>query len=503
MEAHHAVVPQQQAETFIPPNGQVQATQKGARSWLKRVVQAGAFLAGGFVAATGQLDAAESKERVWKDNTGKFTVNAIFVESDGVNVKLRKDNGKEITVPFARLSARDQGYLEAQKEATPDPQAFKQDEPVAEDPKEIESDGPKDDPKEKEIAFESADAHVSVTAGYEKHTFLLSTGLEIHDDTEYFTVRVTFENKTKRRRLEYPGWGAGEGREDEGRRGVNGKLRPADADDAILKDDAGNTYPIASFLIGASPDGFFGGGTVDPGKTIHDVLIFEDPLEDFEYLDLKLPYETGDMQFRIPASMVKMPGGKSGGKADKSAPGGTRPVSVGGGAEKEGMPSKVAPGADAVEELLRIIRDTDKAADTRFRALVDLEKHGPKAAPAIPLLKELLRDSNPDTRTTALRILIKIGKPSVSTLIEHAEFLRDDLGKISNQYRRKLARRRDPATATQASTQVSSEAMACRHTIQALGEIGPDAKGAVPLLLQAVVQSKKSMSVSLIVHQRK
>lgn len=55
---------------------------------------------------------AESRE--WVDRTGKFKTQAEFVEVKGDNVVLKKSDGKQITVPIARLSDKDQAFIRQQ-----------------------------------------------------------------------------------------------------------------------------------------------------------------------------------------------------------------------------------------------------------------------------------------------------------------------------------------------------------------------------------------------------
>ena len=46
-----------------------------------------------------------AEERTWTDNTGKFSVEAEFVDIDDGNVRLKRSNtGKVISVPLKRLS---------------------------------------------------------------------------------------------------------------------------------------------------------------------------------------------------------------------------------------------------------------------------------------------------------------------------------------------------------------------------------------------------------------
>jgi hypothetical protein len=50
--------------------------------------------------------------RLWRDNTGNFSVRAKLVEKNGKSVKLELETGKTIDVPIERLSRADQQHLE-------------------------------------------------------------------------------------------------------------------------------------------------------------------------------------------------------------------------------------------------------------------------------------------------------------------------------------------------------------------------------------------------------
>ena len=52
--------------------------------------------------------------RTWKDKTGRFSILAELVESDGTKVKLKKEDGQVIEVAIDRLSDPDRQYLESQ-----------------------------------------------------------------------------------------------------------------------------------------------------------------------------------------------------------------------------------------------------------------------------------------------------------------------------------------------------------------------------------------------------
>ena len=49
--------------------------------------------------------------REWTDRTGKYTIRASFVSTDGKQVRLKRSNGKIISVPISKLNAAGQQYL--------------------------------------------------------------------------------------------------------------------------------------------------------------------------------------------------------------------------------------------------------------------------------------------------------------------------------------------------------------------------------------------------------
>ena len=57
--------------------------------------------------------------REWTDSTGKYRIKATLAEQEGSNVKLRREDGKRITMPISKLSEDDRNYLAKLTEATP------------------------------------------------------------------------------------------------------------------------------------------------------------------------------------------------------------------------------------------------------------------------------------------------------------------------------------------------------------------------------------------------
>ena len=56
-------------------------------------------------------DSAKSTSRTWKDATGKFAIDAVFVSKSGTNITLKKQDGKEVTLPVLKLSKEDQAWI--------------------------------------------------------------------------------------------------------------------------------------------------------------------------------------------------------------------------------------------------------------------------------------------------------------------------------------------------------------------------------------------------------
>ena len=57
--------------------------------------------------------------RTWTDDSGSFTIQAKYAGIDGENVRLVREDGKEIKVPLARLGKADQQYVEKILSAKP------------------------------------------------------------------------------------------------------------------------------------------------------------------------------------------------------------------------------------------------------------------------------------------------------------------------------------------------------------------------------------------------
>jgi SLA1 homology domain 1, SHD1 len=97
------------------PDGRVLAKYQGwggnrTATLARRNIQlAPADLAQPHKPATANISQHET--RVWSDATGGFKVDAVFMGIDDDKVKLKRTDGKEVSVPIARLSSIDQEYI--------------------------------------------------------------------------------------------------------------------------------------------------------------------------------------------------------------------------------------------------------------------------------------------------------------------------------------------------------------------------------------------------------
>jgi len=134
---------------------------------------------------------------------------------------------------------------------------------------------------------------VTVTSAWVGRPRLVNrrSGKAARPRTDYLSVTLELSNRSERK-LDYTSWN----RETAGVR---------------LIDNNHNEYSTKSFASrGLEIDGQVEGGrgTVDPGKAIGDVLLFEPPAADVRFLRLELPRaafgEKDSLKFEIPISMV-------------------------------------------------------------------------------------------------------------------------------------------------------------------------------------------------------
>lgn len=124
-----------------------------------------------------------------------------------------------------------------------------------------------------------------------------SLGETTESEKDLLQIRLEITNQSEAKKLDYETWA---GRE----------FSILNNDVATLRDDAGNEYKRVTFGFGSDIDGRVKSNeSIYPGKKLSDLLVFEVPVEQAEWLFLDLPAKnfsgTGVVRFKIPKSMVK------------------------------------------------------------------------------------------------------------------------------------------------------------------------------------------------------
>lgn len=108
------------------------------------------------------------------------------------------------------------------------------------------------------------------------------------------TIDLEVTNLSETKKLDYRTWGA---------RSTSFGSRTA------LTDNFDNRYKVVDFGFGNDVVGAIRSESVYPGKSVQDVLVFEEPIAKVEHLNLELPASQfggeGMLRIRIPASMIQ------------------------------------------------------------------------------------------------------------------------------------------------------------------------------------------------------
>lgn len=112
---------------------------------------------------------------------------------------------------------------------------------------------------------------------------------------DHLIVFVQIENLSKTKKIHYESW--------------QGGSISLVRDYATLEDNYGNTYKRIDFGFDADVAGHVERDSIYPGKTLGDVLVFEQPVDTVKYLNLELPARNvggdGMIRVRIPADMIQ------------------------------------------------------------------------------------------------------------------------------------------------------------------------------------------------------
>lgn len=127
------------------------------------------------------------------------------------------------------------------------------------------------------------------------------TGRGLHDgaftgDKIEVMIELDLRNVSSTRKAEYRSWGVGLG------------FLASDSG-VLLTDNFGNKYLQHTRSGISKPVGAVDFEPIYPDKSVHDVLVFEPPVDSTEHLDLTLPAEnfggSGMLRIRIPGSMIE------------------------------------------------------------------------------------------------------------------------------------------------------------------------------------------------------
>lgn len=120
------------------------------------------------------------------------------------------------------------------------------------------------------------------------------TSSESVSDSTLLGVRLSLFNESTQKKLEYSSW--------------NGKDYSFERDFATLQDNYGNVYKRVSFGFGENVLGSIESDSLYPGASVSDVLVFESPISNIEFLELELPASnfggTGMIRFRIKPEFI-------------------------------------------------------------------------------------------------------------------------------------------------------------------------------------------------------
>lgn len=120
------------------------------------------------------------------------------------------------------------------------------------------------------------------------------TGDRSNSERRHLCICVKIENLTANRKINYRSFG--------------GTHFGVQEEVATLHDNFGNPYDHIKFKLLAEPVGGVQEGSIYPRSLISDVLVFEEPIDGIEYLELRFPLvcvgSVGSKVVRIPKSMI-------------------------------------------------------------------------------------------------------------------------------------------------------------------------------------------------------
>jgi len=145
-------------------------------------------------------------------------------------------------------------------------------------------------------AIQHGDLQVEVTRVYMGKIPIKALGDLTYSKDDLLAIHLKLSNMNPTKKLDYSTW--------------SGKIISLTRDFATLRDNFGNGYRRIDFGLTAYPEGSVERSeSIYYNKPITDVLVFERPIDTFEYLELELPAQNfgsqGLLRFRIPKNMVQ------------------------------------------------------------------------------------------------------------------------------------------------------------------------------------------------------
>jgi hypothetical protein len=147
-------------------------------------------------------------------------------------------------------------------------------------------------------------------------------------------------------------------------------------------------------------------------------------------------------------------------------------------------------GQESAHDLVKVIEDPDKTPATKLKALVSLQKLGPEAEPAVPLLTKMVADTKAQEdrefltlANYSLRCLKHVGKPGIPGLRTglQSKHLRLQaaiwLGEFGPDAR---------DAAPQMLACIAADPRVCFGMFEDLDKIGPDPKDLVPVAIKVL-----------------
>jgi len=137
-------------------------------------------------------------------------------------------------------------------------------------------------------AIERGDVRVKIISAVKGFPKLSA---QLKNPEEQLILTIDLYNRNSRRKLDYSGWGQ--------RARINLAVK--------LTDDAENLYHLKTY-VRVTVEGQLTTKSIYPRESIQDILVFERPIDDIEYLRLELPAgafgEPGMLYFKIPKEMI-------------------------------------------------------------------------------------------------------------------------------------------------------------------------------------------------------